>query len=148
MGLGSTKWETIRSAILPAATSGIMGATVLGLGRAVGETMAAVMVIEGVFGEPPRLSLRLASLRGGDVALQGAARQHEELNEDLNHNSIARDCFEHVAAIGTTKQRQAMRRILFLLELNHRAWNDIAQFYGAQESLMLQGAFGAPLPPR
>jgi ABC-type phosphate transport system permease subunit len=45
MGLGATKWETIRSAILPASTSGIMGATVLGLGRAVGETMAAVMVI-------------------------------------------------------------------------------------------------------
>jgi phosphate transport system permease protein len=45
MALGSTKWETIRSAILPASTSGIMGATVLGLGRAVGETMAAVMVI-------------------------------------------------------------------------------------------------------
>jgi len=45
MGLGATKWETIRSAILPAGTSGIMGASVLGLGRAVGETMAAVMVI-------------------------------------------------------------------------------------------------------
>ena len=45
IGLGATKWETIRSSILPAATSGIVGATVLGLGRAVGETMAAVMVI-------------------------------------------------------------------------------------------------------
>ncbi len=45
MGLGATKWETIRSALLPASTSGILGAAMLGLGRAVGETMAAVMVI-------------------------------------------------------------------------------------------------------
>jgi len=45
MGLGATKWETIRSTLLPASTSGIVGAAILGLGRAVGETMAAVLVI-------------------------------------------------------------------------------------------------------
>lgn len=55
MGLGATKWETIRSALLPAATSGILGAAMLGLGRAVGETMAVVMVI----GNTPKISTSL-----------------------------------------------------------------------------------------
>ena len=45
LALGATKWETIRSVILPSARSGITGAVMLALGRAIGETMAVVMVI-------------------------------------------------------------------------------------------------------
>ena len=44
-GLGATRWETIFRVLLPAATSGIVGATMLGLGRAMGETMAVTMLI-------------------------------------------------------------------------------------------------------
>ncbi|MBW4663725.1 MAG: phosphate ABC transporter permease subunit PstC [Chroococcus sp. CMT-3BRIN-NPC107] len=44
-GLGATRWETIFRVLLPAATSGIVGATMLGLGRAMGETMAVTMII-------------------------------------------------------------------------------------------------------
>ncbi len=44
-GLGATRWETIFQVLLPAATSGIVGATMLGLGRAMGETMAVTMII-------------------------------------------------------------------------------------------------------
>ena len=43
--LGATRWETIRRAVLPFARSGIIGAVILGLGRALGETMAVTMVI-------------------------------------------------------------------------------------------------------
>lgn len=43
--LGATDWEVIRKAILPYARSGIFGAVILGLGRAVGETMAVTFVI-------------------------------------------------------------------------------------------------------
>lgn len=43
--LGATDWEVIRKSVLPYARSGIFGATILGLGRAVGETMAVTMVI-------------------------------------------------------------------------------------------------------
>jgi phosphate transport system permease protein len=42
--LGATRWEAIKMALLNA-KSGILGATILGLGRAVGETMAVTMVI-------------------------------------------------------------------------------------------------------
>lgn len=44
-GLGATRWEVIGRAVLPFAASGIIGALVLALGRAVGETMAVTMVI-------------------------------------------------------------------------------------------------------
>ena len=45
MSLGATRWETIWRVLLPAASSGIIGAIILGLGRALGETMAVTMVI-------------------------------------------------------------------------------------------------------
>ncbi len=45
LALGATPWETIRTAVLPYGRPGIAGATLLGLGRALGETMAVTMVI-------------------------------------------------------------------------------------------------------
>jgi phosphate transport system permease protein len=45
LALGATRWETIRGAVLPYARSGIAGACILGLARALGETMAVTMVI-------------------------------------------------------------------------------------------------------
>ena len=45
LALGATRWEATTWAVLPYACSGILGAVVLGLGRALGETMAVTMVI-------------------------------------------------------------------------------------------------------
>ena len=45
LALGSTQWETIWKVLLPYGLSGILGAIILGLGRALGETMAVTMVI-------------------------------------------------------------------------------------------------------
>jgi phosphate transport system permease protein len=45
MALGATRWEMIRIAVLPRARSGIVGASLIGLGRAIGETIAVTMVI-------------------------------------------------------------------------------------------------------
>ena len=45
LGLGATRWTTIFRVLLPAAFSGIVGGIMLGLGRAMGETMAATMLI-------------------------------------------------------------------------------------------------------
>jgi phosphate transport system permease protein len=45
LALGMTHWQTIRSVQLPAAKSGIVAAVILGLGRAIGETMAVIMVL-------------------------------------------------------------------------------------------------------
>jgi phosphate transport system permease protein len=43
--LGATRWEMIRTAVLPYGRTGVIGAVMLGLGRALGETMAVTMVI-------------------------------------------------------------------------------------------------------
>ncbi|GAB1512291.1 phosphate ABC transporter permease subunit PstC [Actinophytocola sp. KF-1] len=45
LALGATRWEMIRMAVLPFARSGVISATMLGLGRALGETMAVAMVL-------------------------------------------------------------------------------------------------------
>ena len=45
LALGATRWEMIRQAVLPFATPGIVSACMLGLGRALGETMAVAMVL-------------------------------------------------------------------------------------------------------
>lgn len=45
LALGATRWETITGAVVPYARSGIIGGVILGLGRALGETMAVTMVI-------------------------------------------------------------------------------------------------------
>lgn len=45
LALGATRWEMIRTAVLPFGRSGIISAAVLGLGRALGETMAVAMVL-------------------------------------------------------------------------------------------------------
>ena len=45
LGLGATRWETIIRVLIPAAFSGIVGGIMLGLGRAMGETMAVTMII-------------------------------------------------------------------------------------------------------
>jgi phosphate transport system permease protein len=55
--LGATRWEAVRTAVLPYGKAGILGASILGLGRALGETMAVTMVI----GNSPSISASLFS---------------------------------------------------------------------------------------
>jgi phosphate transport system permease protein len=49
LALGATRWEMVRLAVFPFARSGIVSATMLGLGRALGETMAVAMVLSPGF---------------------------------------------------------------------------------------------------
>ena len=48
--LGATRWEMVKTAILPSSKTGLMGATFLGLGRAIGETMLVTLVIGNAIG--------------------------------------------------------------------------------------------------
>ena len=83
IGLGATPWETIRFAVLPSARSGIVGAIVLGLGRALGETMAVAMVI----GNRPVVETSLFA-PGASIA-SVIANEFAEADSDL-----------HLAALG------------------------------------------------
>ncbi len=55
LGLGATRWEMIRIAVIPYCRSGIVGGAMLGLGRAIGETIAVTIVI----GDSPTLAHHL-----------------------------------------------------------------------------------------
>jgi len=68
LALGATRWETVRHAVVPAARSGIVGAVILGLGRALGETMAVTMVIgngqdvpTSIFGQANTIASKIAT---------------------------------------------------------------------------------------
>lgn len=62
--LGATRWEMIRDIILPRARPGIIGATMLGLGRALGETVAVAMLIGGSQRMPTTLFMGGQSMAG------------------------------------------------------------------------------------
>ena len=55
LGLGATRWEMIRTAVLPYCRAGIVGGAMLGLGRAIGETIAVTIVV----GNAPQLPTHL-----------------------------------------------------------------------------------------
>ena len=59
LALGSTRWQTMSKAIIPAASTGLGTAVVLGLARAIGETLAVALVLQG--NSLPRKLLSLAA---------------------------------------------------------------------------------------
>jgi len=80
--LGATRWETIFRVILPAGISGIIGAAMLGLGRALGETMAVIMVI----GNTARISPSLLS--SGYTIPAVLANEFAEAQDDLHIGAL------------------------------------------------------------
>lgn len=52
LALGATKWQTIRKVTIPAAISGISSAVIMGMGRAIGETMAVMLILGSVMRIP------------------------------------------------------------------------------------------------
>jgi phosphate transport system permease protein len=83
LALGATRWEAIRIAVLPYARSGIAGAAVLGLGRALGETMAVTMVL----GNQPEIH---ASLLAPGYSLPAViANEFAEATGDVHVGALA-----------------------------------------------------------
>ncbi|MEV1285881.1 phosphate ABC transporter permease subunit PstC [Micromonospora sp. NPDC049679] len=64
LALGATKWEMIRTAVLPYGRPGIVAAVMLGLGRALGETIALAMTLGATFG----ISFNLIQSGGNSIA--------------------------------------------------------------------------------
>jgi phosphate transport system permease protein len=82
LALGATKWETLRMGVLRNARIGIIGAVILGLGRAVGETMAVTMVI----GNNPAIVKSL--LAPGNTLASVVALEFSEAVDDLHLSSL------------------------------------------------------------
>jgi phosphate transport system permease protein len=70
LALGATRWETIRMAVLPPSRSGVIGAIMLGLGRALGETIAVALVLAASF----NISFRVFEPGGNTIAANIATK--------------------------------------------------------------------------
>jgi len=77
LALGATKWETISKVLIPYGLSGILGAIVIGLGRAIGETMAVTMVIGN------SIDGSISLLRPGYTMASILANQFAEVNSPI-----------------------------------------------------------------
>ncbi|MBN2542844.1 phosphate ABC transporter permease subunit PstC [bacterium] len=71
--LGANKWETITRTVIPAAKSGILTAVILGVGRAIGETMTVLMVAGGSAVIPKRLFIPMRPMTATIAAEMGEA---------------------------------------------------------------------------
>jgi phosphate transport system permease protein len=80
--LGATRWEVTRIAVLSYARRGLFGAAVLGLGRALGETMAVTMVI----GNAPYVGASL--FHPGSTLASGIANEFTEATTDIYLSSL------------------------------------------------------------
>lgn len=69
LAMGATKWQTVYRVVLPAARSGILASFILGMGRAIGETMAVIMVAGNALKIPTSLLDPLRTLTS-NIALE------------------------------------------------------------------------------
>src|SRR5437763_5309587 len=83
LALGATRWEMIRTAILPYSRAGISGAAMLGLGRAIGETIAVTLVV----GNAPQIGKHLFD-QGYTLAAVIANEFGEAANNPLHRAAL------------------------------------------------------------
>jgi phosphate transport system permease protein len=81
MALGATKWQMISMVIVPSARSGILASVILGMGRALGETMAVIMVAGNSLTIPSGLLSPVRTLTSGIALEMGYAA-------DLHRNAL------------------------------------------------------------
>lgn len=82
LALGATRWEAVWTAVLPYGKAGIVGAGILGLGRALGETMAVTMVIGN------RHDLSLSVLEPGYTMAATLANEFQEMSGVLHRSAL------------------------------------------------------------
>lgn len=83
LALGATRWEMIRMAVLPYSRAGIVGASMLGLGRAIGETIAVTLVI----GNAPTIGSQIFD-QGYTLAAVIANEFGEAANDKLHAGAL------------------------------------------------------------
>ncbi len=77
LALGATKWEMIRTSVLPFGRPGVISAAMLGLGRALGETVAVLLIVSALYpGAPWSLSI----FRGGETFASRIANNAAEFD--------------------------------------------------------------------
>jgi phosphate transport system permease protein len=79
LALGATKWQTVKMVLLPAARSGIIASIILGMGRAIGETMAVIMIAGNAASVPGSIFAPVRTLTSNIALEMGyATGEHRE----------------------------------------------------------------------
>jgi phosphate transport system permease protein len=103
LALGATRWETTRMAVLRYGRSGLVGAVLLGLGRALGETMAVTMVI----GNRPEIALSLFA--PGYTMASVLANEFTEATSDVYLSALV---YVGLLLLGVTVMVNSVARLL------------------------------------
>jgi len=103
LALGATRWEAAWTAVVPYARSGIVGAVILGLGRALGETMAVTMLI----GNSHQISASLFA--PGYTMAAAIANEFTEAATDIHFSALA---YVALVLFGVTVVVNALARLL------------------------------------
>jgi phosphate transport system permease protein len=103
LALGATRWEAAWTAVVPYARSGIIGAVILGLGRALGETMAVTMLIGN------RHEISASLFAPGYTMAAAIANEFTEAVTDIHLSALAYVAF---ALFGVTILVNAAARLL------------------------------------
>ncbi len=82
LGLGTTRWEMLKIAVLRGSLTGIIGAIIMGLGRALGETMAVTMVIGNA------ISIKTSLFEPAQTMASILANQYAEADNELHLASL------------------------------------------------------------
>ena len=82
LAMGATRWEAVRSAVLPYGRAGLIGAIILGLGRALGETMAVTMLIGN------RHDIGISVLQPAYTMAAAIANEFSEATTDMYRSAL------------------------------------------------------------
>jgi hypothetical protein len=92
--------------------------------------LLSVLVTEGLPGAPNEVNSVLATRGLIGAALEDAVRRHEQVNVDLDHTSLPRRLMSLIDAVDADGANAALDELVFLVELNFRAWDMLADYYG------------------
>jgi phosphate transport system permease protein len=113
IGLGATRWEMVRTVVVPSVKGGVVAAIILGLGRALGEAIAVTQVI-GNF-----IPLKLSIFQPGDTIASRVANQYQGAISDIQISALIYLAF--ILLVITFLSNYAAQRIVKRFELKQSA---------------------------
>lgn len=131
--------DNVRCSVpLPLTTLYIDAYTVIARQRPVA-LFAALMVTEGLLGQESPVHARLAELVESTARAGSTASRHTDLNDELNHASLARLFLADVPFVSPADQLYSLEAALFILEVNFRQLESVAMYYGDHQQLSFYG---------
>lgn len=87
----------------------------------------SVMITEGIPGEPSQINDVLINSTILQDSFNVASRKHEQLNIELDHQYLSRLFLSNIHSIDNAEQKKSLHILAWMLELNHRAWEELHQ---------------------